>query len=184
MFSDPKYNFSVCQKKILCSNQKLIFFTKFNLLMGEKCQQDEGHQQLQHKQPPEHGRGEVIHTLLHCVLVRVYPPEAELGSQLGLSLISTGSKGLSSREPAKKKVKIFTLRRGLDLVFIHSIHTKKFKKVVFEMHFKPFKVRIGRNIFKCLEVHFKHNFFFKYRKPSLHPPLCEIFDIFFKGSPS
>ena len=59
--------------------------------MGEERQQDEGHQQLQHEQPPEHGRGEVIHTLLYCVLVRVYPPEAELGSQLELSLIRTGT---------------------------------------------------------------------------------------------
>ena len=50
-------------------------------LMGEERQQDKGNQQLQHEQPPEHGRGEVIHTLLYCVLVKV----AELGSQLGLS---------------------------------------------------------------------------------------------------
>ena len=31
MFSDPKYSFSVCQKKFFWSNPKLIFFTKFNL---------------------------------------------------------------------------------------------------------------------------------------------------------
>ena len=32
MFRDPKYSFSMCQKK-LCSNLKLIFFTKFNLII-------------------------------------------------------------------------------------------------------------------------------------------------------
>ena len=33
MFSDAKYSLSACQKIILCSNPKLIFFTKFNLSM-------------------------------------------------------------------------------------------------------------------------------------------------------
>ena len=33
MFSDPKYSFSVCQKIFFGSNPKLIFFTKFNLVI-------------------------------------------------------------------------------------------------------------------------------------------------------
>ena len=31
MFSNPKYSFSVHQKKFLLSNPKLVFFTKFNI---------------------------------------------------------------------------------------------------------------------------------------------------------
>ena len=36
MFSDPNYSVSVCQKK-LWSNPKLIFFTKFNLMITQFC---------------------------------------------------------------------------------------------------------------------------------------------------
>ena len=35
MFSDPKYSYSVCQKKIFWPNPKLIFFTKFNIVMTD-----------------------------------------------------------------------------------------------------------------------------------------------------
>ena len=69
--------------------------------MGEERQQDEGRQQLDHKQPPEHGRGEVIHTLLYCVLVRVYPPVSELGSQLGPGLLNSQPKDVLAGRPSE-----------------------------------------------------------------------------------